>query len=264
MDNTVEGKEVEPHLIKTVEQPTLVPTTIYSFNQGPGTKNLEGHVDGHILTSGATFVITRIRALIENILKSEHGRVPMWDDSSMTGRFLDMFGDKVLLSHGLKSNPGCFIGETQVHFEGGRDAISHGLAIAAEGYDFTDKARENRENGSRELITLDTEGQWLKRLLEDEAEGTEMVAMEQDDNGLIQLTKDKDGLEPKIMSSFWAYKDNFLKVGDYKEITQMGEYSFQNIMAIVLRIHNMLYAAHKTLIGEEGLPGGLRSEWEVK
>jgi hypothetical protein len=136
------------------------------------------------------------------------------------------------------------------------------LAIAGEGYVFTDKRRKKRYD--KDLIPLDTDGQWIIRLLgKKRAEGKRLIVMDQEEDGKIILGPNRRSAKPKIKAGFFNYAGNFLEAADITGEKNQHPENFQTIMAIILRVHNLLYAIHKTCIREKDLPGRTFSRWEL-
>ncbi|MBT3864784.1 hypothetical protein HOF67_02010 [Candidatus Peregrinibacteria bacterium] len=263
MPNKIEGKTVDPKLLTIVENPHIVPARMLPFQKGPGSKDIEGYAVGHISQFESVFIASRIRQLVANILNSTLGKNPVWAGKTIKGRVLDALGKKLTVSLGIKSNPGLLVGECQVDIDSGPDVLSDRIAIAEEGYTFTDKLIETRQSPPNTHITMDTEGQWIKRFLGDEAEGKRMVAMSQEADRKIVLAEDKEDVKPQLLDGFYSYTDEFIEVADITGERIPDYYTFAEAMAVVLRVHNTLYAVHKTHLDDAMLPGGTFSDWEI-
>lgn len=259
MNNTIEGKEVDPHLLTLVAKPHMVPTEMMPFAHGCGNPDINGYTDGYISTFEAGFIVTRIRALVANILDGKNGKALPSQDKTMLARKIDALGQELFLFRGLRSNPGLLIDECQACVGENGDR----LAIAADGYVFTDKQSQDRRD--KGYITLDTDGQWIKDLLGRRAEGKHMIVMRQEPDGKIvlgansRLNRDRT----EICAGGFPYTGEFLEVADLTGVRFPDVSKFQVVMAIVARVHNLLYAVHKTCIGEQGLPGGTFRKWEL-
>lgn len=251
METQIEGKEVDPHLLTIIEKPHLVPTIIMPWLKGTGTPNIKGYVDGYTTLFEAQFVVQRIRELIANILQKKIGKKLPSQDEYLLIRKIKALGREAILMAGLKPGRQILNGECRFQFVEGDDR-SHfeRLAIAEEGYVFSEEKRREHHN-SEGYIVLDTEGQWLHG-----RKGRRMDVKKQEPDGEIILTSKKE--EGR------GYPNDFLKVAD---VTGRENFfppqDLQTILAIVLKTHNLLYAIHKTCIGEEDLPGGWHSKWEL-
>lgn len=251
METQIEGKEVDPHLLTIIEKPHLVPTAVMPILHGRGTPDVEGYVDGYISLYEAEFVVQRIRELIANILREKVGEELPAQDKYLLIRKIKTLGRESVLMAGLKPGRQVLNGEHRFQsMEKDDRGIYERLAIAEEGYVFSEENRRERRYHN-DYIVLDTEGQWLHG-----RKGRRMYVKRQEPDGKIILT-------PKIERGC-AYQDSFLRVADVTERKNFHHpQNFQTILAIVLKIHNLLYAIHKTCIGEKDLPGGVFDKWEL-
>lgn len=268
MNDQIEGQPVDPHLLTIIEKPHLVPVRMMPFQHGVGNPDIIGYADGYINAFNSTHIIRRIHALITDLLDKEVGNtLPSNDRRIVLARKIEAFGRDVCLFRGIKSNPGILMDECKA-LARGEDGNTYydRLAVASEGYRFTDEhMSKRREEGS---LPLDTDGQWLKDLLGEKVEGDEMIAMEQEQDGKIILAPytDENRDNTQIRGGFFTYNDRFLKVANLTKIRHPDTREFETQMAIILRVHNILYAIHRTLIGDKGardLPGGIDRIWEL-
>jgi len=251
METTIEGKEVDPHLLTIIEKPHLVPTELMPFLKGAGIPDTKGYIDGYITLLEAEFVVQRIRELIANILRKKVGKKLPAQDEYLLIREIKALGEEAILMEGLKPGKQVLSGECRFQSMKEDDrGIFERLAIAEEGYVFGEENRRERRYRN-DYIILDTERQWLHG-----RKGRRMYVKKQEPDGKIILTSKR--------GEGHGYPNDFLRVAD---ITKRENFhhpqDFQTILAIVLKIHNLLYAIHKTCIGEEDLPGGLLRRWEL-
>lgn len=217
-----------------------------------GDEDIKGYVDGHISRFMAQEVISRIRRMVEDILKAKLGTELLTAGKELKARRVQGFDRDICLFHGIKSMPAVSAGEVKVDNtkEGNNESFFERLSIAAPGYLFTDEAMVKRIGMHH--IPLDTDGQWIRRLLGRKQEGRRLIAIDQEDDGRIILGTRNRKRSDRVYKGCFAHESHFLPVArELPKWPDVGD--FEQVMAIVLRVHNVLYAVHSTCLDKPDL-----------
>ena len=112
MSDEIEGKVVEPHLLRAIEKPHLVPAELMDFwHTRP---NLIGYTEEFIIYYKVGQIVREIRKLAGNILDSSLRKKHPYQDNTCDAKIFQFLGREITILRGVKTGTDVMRAEIRV------------------------------------------------------------------------------------------------------------------------------------------------------